>query len=215
MSLEARATPKPARTQRRGLERRRLILDTTLALLATHSPDELTLADIAKSSAVPLSSLYHFYPSLLEVYSELTQRFGTDLSTFLTSHSQPQAYADWSMTLSAAIEACAAFYQSHPGYAQLILSGKAPYQIKQSDREQDGHLARQYLELLNTLYLLPAIPNLDRILFHATEIIDLMLSLDYIKYGTLSPEGILEAKRASKAYLRTYLPELLLPRPAE
>lgn len=203
------AVEPKSRTQKRGLERRKLLVDTAKRLLDSKDISELSLADLAKESDIPLSSIYHFYPHIHDVYAALTQQFGEQLAAHLLPDMQPPSASSWMALLDQIIEGCAFFYQQHDSYAQLILSGKAPFQIKQTDRRQDNALAQQFVALLSNYFEFPRIPDIDTIVFNAVEIVDLMLSLDYTRNARLTEAGIEEAKRAGKAYLRSYLPEYL------
>ena len=107
------------------------------------------------------------------------------------------------------LDSTAEFYRQNPAYQQLILSGRAPAQLKSADREGDTRLAQTILEMAHAKFELPKIPKLNEIFFNAVEVGDLFLSLDLMRNEKITQAGVEEAKRACKSYLRTYLPEIL------
>ena len=53
----------------RGIERRRLLLQSARALLAERDLDQVSLADVAAKAEVPKSSAYHFYADIEALYA--------------------------------------------------------------------------------------------------------------------------------------------------
>ena len=203
----------PAKTtqvrREKGNERRRLVLAATCELLTEHSIETLTLAHIAEATAIPVSSLYHFYPKILNVYSDLMPIFSEELRSYLLENSDLEKSQGWQQLVDNGLEATAEFYRKNPAYQQLILSGRAPAQLKSADREGDTRLAQTILEMAQEKFELPKIPGLKEIFFNAVEVGDLFLSLDLMRNEKITQAGVEEAKRACKSYLRTYLPEIL------
>jgi len=207
MTLKTSKTT-PARREK-GNERRRLVLAATQSLLAQRPLEEITLADIAEAAAIPVSSLYHFYPKILNVYSDLIPVFSAELSEYLMTELGQVNVPGWQQLIDTGIDICAEFYRLNPAFQQLILSGKAPGQLKSVDRAGDARLAQALLEMVEFSFELPVMPAKNEIFFNAIEIVDLFLSLDVMRNGSISASGIEEAKRACKSYLRSYLPETL------
>ncbi len=205
-------TPKTSGLRReKGNERRRLVLAATRKLLANTPLEEITLAEIASETNIPVSSLYHFYPNVLRVYGELTTQFSDELGQHLLKDLAGLEPTSWQHLMDSTIDSCAEFYDANPDYQQLILSGKAPAQVKSVDREGDARLARTLMAAIGNFFEIPRMANAEDIFFNAIEMVDLFLSLDVMKHSQITPAGIEEAKRACKSYLRTYLPEVLFP----
>ena len=205
-------TPKNSGARReKGNERRRLVLAATRKLLANTPLQEITLAEIASESGIPVSSLYHFYPNVLSVYGELTAQFSEELSLHLQQQLAGLKPDSWQQYMDYAIESTADFYRANPDYQQLILSGKAPAQVKSMDREGDARLAQTLIAAIGNYFELPKIANAEEIFFNAVEMVDLFLSLDVMRHSQITQQGTQEAKRACKSYLRVYLPEVLFP----
>jgi len=207
-----RDKPKTSSLRReKGNERRRLVLAATRKLLAQGPLEEITLAEIASETDIPVSSLYHFYPNILNVYRDLTSQFTEELGNYLLKDMGGLQPDSWQQLTDATIQSCADFYRANPDYMQLILSGKAPAQVKSTDREGDARIAQALLTVIGNFFDLPRVARLDDIFFNAVEMVDLFLSLDVMRNSQITDQGIEEAKRAFKSYLRTYLPEVLFP----
>ena len=202
-------TKTNSQRREKGNDRRRLVLSATRQLLAKGPLEEITLAEIASETGIPVSSLYHFYPNVLSVFGELTSQFSDELSHYLLQDIGELQPDCWQQLVDAAIYSCADFYRSNRAYQQLILSGKAPAQVKSADRKGDVRLAQTLKAFMGNFFELPRVAKLDEVFFNAIEIVDLLLSLDVMKNSQITDAGIEEAKRACKSYLRTYLPEIL------
>jgi len=69
-------------------------------------------------------------------------------------------------------------------------------------------------DVFEQFFILPAIPDIEKIIFHLIEIDDLFFSLSVSQLGELTPEYQHESARAQIAYLALYMPEYLpLKRP--
>ncbi len=202
--------PKASSLRReKGNERRRLVMAATRKLLAQGPLEEITLAQIASETGIPISSLYHFYPNILNIYGDLTRQFSEELGSYLLKDMGKLQPDSWQQLMRATIQSCAHFYRTNPDYQQLILSGKAPAQVKGTDREGDARLAQLLLASIGNFFELPKVAKIEDIFFNAVEIVDLFLSLDVQRHSQITEQGIEEANRACIAYLRSYLPEVL------
>ena len=193
----------------KGNERRRLILSVAKDLLVQRSLEDISLAEIASAAEIPVSSLYHFYPNVLSVFADLMLKFTDELSEYLVQNLPSSSTGSWQQMVDDGVEQCAAFYRLEPAYQQLVLSGRAPAQLKIADREGDARLALVFLTFVERNFELPKIPNIEAIFFNTIEIVDLFLSLDVMQNDQITDQGVNEAKRASLSYLRSYLPDVL------
>lgn len=200
---------KHKKSRIKGIERRNHILASTRVLLKTDPIETITLADIAKASDVPVSSLYHFYSNVTEVFEGLVETFWQEFFAFNLDELKTIQFQSWQALFDFSIDKSVEFYQSHYEYQQLILSGKAPAKIKLLDRKSDDEAAQLILSLYQSYFDFPHLPNLSKIMFHAMEIVDLFFSLSVQQNKQITNDMIIEAKLASKSYLRCYLPEVL------
>jgi len=197
----------------RGIERRKVLLESARTLLAERDLDEISLGDVAARAGVPKGSAYHFYGDIQELYAALLVRLQEELIAVL---SQPLKgrFEHWQEVVTSLTKRGAAFYMSNPAARQLQIGPKTPSALKLHDRRSDIAIARLYEEHIASLFELPPIPNRSRLFFRAIEIADLMFCLSVLEHGSVTPEMCREADRAASAYLATQLPAELPDRRA-
>ena len=186
----------------KGRQRREQLIDAAASLLERHTPDALSLKDIAARAGIPVGSAYHFFSNANDVFAALAQRFGDTLFEVLEAPYPDQADS-WQTVLGVAIERAAQLYRGHPAYQQLILGGKAPPDIKLADRVHDQQIGHLLLRVVPGHEDMPE-GAVDRFFF-ATEIVDLMFTLSVMRHGTMTEEMVNEAKLACVGYLGEYL----------
>lgn len=205
---QSKETGKGTGVYTKGAQRREALLNTTAALLVEHDLDELSLKDIAEHAGIPVGSAYHFFANAHAVYAGLAQRFMHELHTAIAAPYANKALRSWQTLFDAAIDRGAALYAANPAYRKLIIGGKAPPEIKLADRENDELIGALLLEMIGRHFEVKKTEALQRALFYAVEIVDLMFSLSVLRQGDITPAMQQEAKTAAKAYLGEYLGEL-------
>ncbi|MCR9145027.1 MAG: TetR/AcrR family transcriptional regulator [bacterium] len=206
--MPASETKGTTRQQRRGRERRKIILDSFKELLIEKGLEEISLSDLATRCEIPPGSLYHFYPSLPKLFGALAAEFYSELRDYFRQSYRSIRADTWQGYLDNLIQTSCDFYRANPAYQELILSGKASDDVKRKARLDDFFLLIFRRDLIQRLGL-PAIAN-DREIFNNTlQIVELMLSLTVIREGELSERGVVEAKRAGRAYLGLYFPAVV------
>ncbi|MDJ0917001.1 MAG: TetR family transcriptional regulator [Woeseiaceae bacterium] len=209
------ATPEKAKSgakQRmyaKGITRREALIDTAAELLETRSVDDISLKLIADTADIAVGSAYHFYQNSNEVFAALARRFGLELAAEIAAPYGEVESSSWQTMWCTAIDRAVALYRDKPAYARLIIGGEAPSEIKLSDRENDEQIGELFAEIIGRNFEFQDFPGRNGIFFIAVEIVDLVLSLSMIRLGHISENMADEAKRASIAYLRTYLPETM------
>ena len=193
-------------TQVRGRARRELLIQATKDLLDEQLLDSISLADIAERAGIPTGSAYHFFPSVNSAFAALAEQFAEELDNAISAPYKVAVGADWSDILNQAIDRACAIYQDSPAYQQLIIGGKAPPEIKLTDRVNDEVLGRLLINAISQHFVLPDFPRATEIFFYSVEIIDLLFMLSVLREDRISEAMIVEAKRAAYAYLRIYLP---------
>ena len=193
----------------KGITRREALIDTAAELLESHSVDDISLKLIADTAGIAVGSAYHFYPNSNEVFAALARRFGQELAAAVAGPFSDDESVSWQAMWRTAIDRAVALYEEKPAYARLIIGGQAPSEIKLSDRENDERIGELFVEIIGRKFEFQDFPDRNRVFFIAVEIVDLVLSLSMIRLGHVSKNMADEAKRASIAYLRTYLPESL------
>ena len=197
-------SPGTPRQQKRGRERRRLILQATRELLSEKGLEEISLSDVAERSGIPPGSLYHFYPSLTKLFSALAAQFYAELREHFRQNESTFRASTWQEYVHNVIQVSAEFYRAHPPYQELMLSGKATEEMKRKAR-LDDFFRTVYRRVLAPRLGLPLVEN-DRVIFHNTlMIIETMLSVAVIRDGSLHEAGVKEAQRAGEAYMGLYV----------
>jgi AcrR family transcriptional regulator len=187
--------------------RRERLLQAACELLEEQPLKEVSFHAIAERAGIPSGSAYHFFPNVVAVWAALANRFGEELAQLpAVPGFRPDSWRD---LLALSIEGAARYYGRNPAARQVLLGGQAPAEIKLVDRRNDRTLGRLFEEGLDRYYELPAFPRRSEVFFLAVEIIDLVFSLSVGEHGAITDEMLEEARRASTAYLRTYLPEVL------
>lgn len=198
----------------RGIERRRLLLESARGLLAERDLDQVSLADVAARAEVPKSSAYHFYADMQALYAALLVLAQEELIQVL---SQPLRgrFRTWQDVVTTLTKRGAAFYMGNATARQLQIGPKTPPALKLYDRRSDITIAQLYEAHIGSVFKLPAIANRSRLFYRAIEIADLMFCLSMLEHGSLTKNMCREADRAASAYLATYLPAVLAYRNAE
>jgi len=196
-------------TQARGRERRQLLIQSAKDLLDESLMTEVSLADVARHAGIPTGSAYHFFPNVQAVYQALSERFSEELDDTLRAPYVVAEEDDWLVILDEAIDRAIAKYESSAAYRQLIIGGRAPAEIKLSDRQNDEVIGKILIDAISKDFVLPEIPRAAEIFFYTVEIIDLFFTLSVQKNEKITAAMRAEARRASHAYLLSYFPSQL------
>lgn len=197
------------KTQERGRLRRGELVSAARKLLHTRELDEISLTDMADVAGIPKSSAYHLFGSAFEVHAAVAQEIATELLEHLASF-DPAGCDGWPALVEQFVRHGAVFFNERPDASQLLLGPKSPPAIKLADRQKsDVALGHYLMNLMGGCYRLPPWPSRDETFFRAIEIADLFFSLSVLEHGKIVEEFMIEAARATNAYLSLYLPPLL------
>lgn len=202
-------TERPVVMQARGLARREKLLDAAIKLLAERPLEQISLSDIAEQAGIPVSSAYNFYANVNGVYSALAQRFAEELDRAIAEPYTGSEAESWQTIVETAVARATCLYNQRPDYRQLILGGKAPAEIKLSDRVNDEAIGQLIIDAIAQHFVPPEFPRRTDVFFFAVEIADLLFMLSQIRHGEITDEMCEEAKGAMVGYLRGYLPQHL------
>jgi AcrR family transcriptional regulator len=192
----------------RGVARRIRLIDSARSLLGIRELDAISLGDVAKHAGVPVSSAYHFYADIRELYAALL----TDVEmNLLVEYRKPirKAIHKWPDIIAVLVRKGVDLFAADPAGCQLMVGPKTPADLKLRDRGNDVALGRLYEWHVRSHFQLPPIPNGSKVFFRAVEIIDLMFCLSMVECGRISEEYTAEAIRAAVAYLGSYIPAKL------
>jgi len=191
--------------RKRGLARRSRLEESARELLKDHELDTLSLGDVARHAGVPVSSAYHFYDDIRDLYAALLAKIQEE-ALELHRKPLPGVPRTWPEVVGKFARAGVRFFHADPAAARLMVGPKTPADLKLRDRANDIALGRLMEEQISRHFVLPPIPSRSRIFFRAVEIADLMFSLSMVEYGRITREYTDEAIRAMVAYLGSYFP---------
>jgi AcrR family transcriptional regulator len=136
-TLEPRALPR----QRRAIERRRAILQAAHALLADHTIDALTTSLIAQRAAVPVASVYAYFPNKMAVFAELAREAMAEVDALLAALNPAGTDApSIERAVDRAIDIVLAGYNEMPARQQLFSSIRGNATLEPILRESDNRM---------------------------------------------------------------------------
>jgi len=189
----------------RGMERRTRLIAAARVLLADHDLEAISLGDVAKHADVPVSSAYHFYADIRELYAALLATVEAEL---LKEYCKPirKTVRSWPDVIAILIAKGVELYAADPAARQLMVGPKTPPDLKLRDRGNDVALGKLYENHVAAHFRLPRNKDWSRIFFRAVEIIDLMFCLSMVECGDINEEYAREAVLAAVGYLGAHIP---------
>lgn len=201
----------PARSRRRaapqdrGLVRRQLLREAAVACLEDTPLSALTLTAVAERAGIPKASAYHFYTSILDLYSELVAHFGELLAETIVVPDDSR-FPDWRSLVEQVLVAGVDLLNESTVGRKLVLSPDVPPSVKLGDRRNDLRLGSILRQQVERHFCLPERYDFDLRFYYAIEIVDFMCGLSVAEHGVVTPEMRSESARAGCAYLGLYLP---------
>jgi AcrR family transcriptional regulator len=195
----------PSATQKRGRERRKLLLKAAYDLLCERPVEDVSFRDIADEAGVPEGSAYHFFANRFDVFSALAKELSDQ---FIEAHKRkvpPSRCKSWQALAEHLVDIGAKVYAANPPARQLLIGGKTPPEVKQADRINDRAVGNVMYEVFAEHFELPESDEMQDAFYFFIEITDLVFTLSVIEHGEITPAMLAEAKRAGVGYLGTYL----------
>jgi AcrR family transcriptional regulator len=167
--------PKAERPmRRRGVERRKHILDATDALLAERGAGDISLADIAGRADVPLALLYHFVPYRNAAFVALALRFNEEIdrrSIAPLTDPEPATRQD---LLDRKHRRAAEFQNGRPAALRLVLGAGVSVAVRTTDVTGNARIALGRARFLEVSFRRPEIPRF----------------VDHLEIGAAAMDGI-------------------------
>lgn len=192
-------------------ERFDALLDATETLLARSLDEEISLAQIAELAAVPLASVYHFFPNRNAAFVALAQSFHSKLLHLARQPHKPLPQT-WQEMLERNQRRSAAYLNNHPAALRLFMGAGVSVQVRNLDMAGNAALARLRVDQFSRYFEMPRIADFEKRVATAQAITDGVWALSYSVHSRVSDDYIIEAHRASCSYLRCFIPELLTPK---
>ncbi|MFB7861267.1 MULTISPECIES: TetR/AcrR family transcriptional regulator [unclassified Streptomyces] len=199
--LTAQAPARPA-VQRRGMERRRAILDAAEKLLGEQGYEAATLKAVGERAGIPIASMYHYFSDRHQVDAELLRRHLQAVEELLVTaleNSEPRALRD---VVDVVVDPMRDYFRTHRGCVELWFAGRNEI-VSDLVREFDAAQADRLWRLLVERGLLSA-DTPQRVLRLAFEVGNRLFDIAYRQSPTGDDVTIDEARRMVTAYLETY-----------
>ena len=113
------------------------IFEATELLLASHPIDDITTSMIAREAGITRTSLYHFFPSKVDVLEAMTERYQTDLNERVMSFFETGRRDDYRAAWTGVASVYRDFFNTNPIAAKLLLGDAESKQILLADNQAE------------------------------------------------------------------------------
>ena len=209
--IRSRFEPTPPR-RRQAIARAENILDALDRLLLTHSSEAVGLSAIAHEAGIPVSSIYHLFPTTEAAYAGLVRRYNARMDLELDALLSGALPAVWQEIARTLFAAARSFYAAHPALARLVLRPTPFGAARASDDVHIDELAARIAVEIGRRFHIPYVHALEKRLAIAIAINDRVWSLGLNDDGTISDFLFDESMRAVLGYLGNFLPPCLEPK---
>ena len=198
-------------SQKRSRERYDRILACTERLLATHSPEELSIHAVADAAGISPPSVYHFFPDLTRLYVALAERY---MSQFIeiAATTPPESVRTWQDFDAVQFELARSFYRANPAAAKVMLGPALSLDTRIRDLEGLPLIAQRAAEVAAALFAGPPILDLVDRIVEMIVLSDAIWALSIYRFGDITDEMAARATNVRRAYASTFLPADAAPR---
>lgn len=201
------AAKAPVRaTQARGRARRAELLSAARLALASHSLDQVSMAAVAESARIPLSSAYHFFGDITELWKELARTIAIQQSSEDLDLAKA---ASWQDLIRASLVHHQSAFNRDPAARKLMLGPHTPPDIKNAACKEDFRFGTALWTVVRSQFILPELADSRELFFKALLIADVFFSLSVADNDTVTEQALAEASLAVVSYLSLYLPPQL------
>lgn len=196
-------------TSQQGRVRRQKLLMGAKKLSETQAINDITLAAVCEEAGIPRASAYHFFPNIEAIFLALRFLNAIEILEILTTV-ETEDYDRWQGYLNALIECSVRIFQKDHTKAKLIFDTNTPdFEGDGFGEDMDHQIIALLHKRLSERYEMPKFEDIENILLIAYSIIHGIFTLSYRHHEHITDDYLQEAKTASIAYLRCYLPENL------
>jgi len=197
--------------QARSKARVEAILQAAEKLLENHTQEEIGPYEIAAEADIPPGSVYYFFPTIGDLWAELTMKVArqTILGLLKTGMNPDVAALGWQALFELNLSSTVDFYNSNPALAELILGPNTSREIYTSFDKGDITTSKISERILKKYYHLPHMPKLRLKLVTAIVASEAIMKQSYRTHGYITDELKQEALHLLITYMRTILPEEL------
>lgn len=192
-------------SQKRSSNKVDEILKAAEELLVELPIEEITTTIIAERAGVTRTSMYHFFPSKLDVFDALTERYHTTLRQKLLSFFDPRTNEEYHHAWAGVSGVYKDFFEKTPSAAILILGRKGAKQAIFGNDESEERLAEDIGNLMarhtNFTEIAKGNPPEPDFFQFVLRIMTSLFSAGVRKDGRISERTEEEARRATIAYI--------------
>lgn len=191
--------------QKRSSSKVEEILSATEALLLTTPLEDITTKMIADRAGVTRTSMYHFFPSKIDVFDALTERYYTQLQEEIVAFFDPNSRQEYHRAWIGVSAVYKQFFQKTPAAAVLLLGRKGAKQAIFGDSVSEEKLANNISALMAQHTNLPDVmkgdPPAPDFFQFILRLMTSLFSAGVRKEGLISPKIEQEVRTATIAYI--------------
>jgi len=196
-------------TSQQGRSRRTHLMTATRELLRELPPEEVSFAMVCERADIPRASAYHFFPNIGALFLGLRMLHAELLAEGVVGV-RVDRFDRWQDYMTCLIGVGAQIVREDPALLRLTYGMPGTLtEARQIGKSLDGKIVRTVFAALNERFVLPELPERERILALTFTIIDSFFRYSFREDGEITDAAVREAGRAAIAYMRCYLPEYL------
>lgn len=206
VSLEPTDKPSGRSMQARGRARRAELLSAARRMLDHGSLDKISMSAVAEAAGIPLSSAYHFFGDISDLWKELAR---TIASQQASEDLDLPRVSSWQELIKASLVHHQTAFNSDPAARKLMLGPHTPADIKNAACKEDYRFGTALWIAVRSQFNLPELADSRVLFFKALLIADVFFSLSVSEHDRVTDEALSEAVLAVTSYLSVYLPNQL------
>lgn len=190
--------------QRRGIERRRAILEAAAAILREHGYEAATLKAIGERAGIPIASMYHYFADRNDVELELTRAHLHELDNQLAEVLGTKEIRSLGDATDAIVDPLLTYFRAHRDCAELWFAGRNDAVVELVSAFDEEKADSLWRLLLDRQLLRKDTPlHVIQVAFEAG---NRLFDIAFRRSPSGDDEMITEARRMITAYLATYAP---------
>jgi AcrR family transcriptional regulator len=202
-------TPRlPARADSRV--RFQALTTAVATLLNKYGPSEITIQMIAEKAKMPTATVYHFFPSAEAALLAQARIYVEEFEALAEVPTPEAERTSWQNSWRWGAEQGRKHYLDSVPRMRLLLGADVPRDVQTVDSEFNVRLGQLVAKQFERRTVLPHIPGFAGVCTNAIEISDMFWRLSFQRTGTITDAYFDESMLAATAYLRCYLPEVLV-----
>ncbi|MEP2028197.1 MAG: TetR/AcrR family transcriptional regulator [Paracoccaceae bacterium] len=195
--------------QKRGLKRRRKLIETAVKIFETTPIEDVSYQDIAAAAEIPLPSCYHFYPGKVDLIRAIAEDQTVLFNEVCFAPFDMDGITTWEDIVHLWLDRALQFHRKSLARRQIFLGRHMPAEVRIDKQIREKNIAYRLRQMIYSVYAIPDAPEMDRVFFQAIEIATLMVSLDYMEKGQLDEDSNRFASLAMLSYLRNFIPPIV------